>query len=133
MAKESYIKMLQRENAERIAALAAREAIIYVLINPVNNAIFYVGSTRISLTETLSRHLKTNKCSKEKRDIINQAKIKGLNIIIKEVNKCSANLQFETEIKWIHKLSKLHNLTNTIYDKKTQSLIFNKNYSNAKR
>lgn len=83
-----------------------RKAMIYVLINPFNNKVFYVGSTKITLEQTLARHMSTRGergVNAAKRAVIKKIVNRGRKPIIKCVQKCDATTQFRHERRWIWK------------------------------
>lgn len=93
-------------------------SIIYALVNPYTNNIFYVGSTKSSLPATLSRHLKISaKGANVKKNIeIKKILVSGKKPLIKELCRCKPKDQFKTEWEWINRLyDECHNLTNMVY------------------
>jgi hypothetical protein len=98
-----------------MSKLKERSAFVYILVNPINEKIFYVGSTRGNLSSALYRH-----CSPIGRRGANLRKIAvvksilktGQRPVIKSVETCPVDQQFEREKYWRLKLSEEHPLTN---------------------
>lgn len=90
---------------------------IYVLINPLNNKIFYVGSTYLSLSCTLRRHINNvNSQTPSKGKIIRKISAKGLKPIIKIIDRCRVNQRSGCERAWIEELSEKYKLVNAYFN-----------------
>lgn len=80
-----------------------RVAIVYALINPFNNRVFYIGSTRRGLQKRLREHISERYlcrgCS-DKNAIIRYIIDKGKIPIIKSLCKCPTSDQFRMEMKY---------------------------------
>jgi hypothetical protein len=92
-----------------------RKAVVYVLINPLNNKVFYVGSTRMTLSQTLARHMRSNvHQSIEKKKVIALIKGNGLKAIIKVVHECTVENQFKKEGHYRRFYARRYGLTNAV-------------------
>jgi hypothetical protein len=89
-------------------------AIIYALVNPIDDSIFYVGSTRGSLAAALRRHIRPNTriFNRDKAKVISAIQKKGKQPLIAELQRCLVSLQFEIEKTWRHRMAKKYWLTN---------------------
>jgi hypothetical protein len=101
----SKIDKKKRDNAKPVT--------IYVLKNPITKRVFYVGSTYLSLSYTLSRHInQINSQSASKGKIIRKLADKGKKPIIEAVDSCRVEHRHRVEAKWIEEMSKKHRIVN---------------------
>lgn len=91
-------------------------AVIYVLKHPRTKKIFYVGSTRKSLSGALRRHTHHRRptCRPGKGEVIRKLQQKNLTPLIEVIFTCPVEEQFKQEKKWIRKLRCKHKLTNIV-------------------
>lgn len=90
-------------------------ATIYVLKNPITKRVFYVGSTCLSLSHTLSRHISNvNSQSAGKGKIIRKLAEKGKEPLIEAIDSCSIKNRHMVESQWIVEMRKKHRLVNII-------------------
>ena len=94
--------------------LILRQAQIYKLVNPLNDKIFYVGSTRGPIKAALRRHISPNAkiYDSRKRDMVKSILSKGKEPLIVVVEKCPIDQQHEREKYWRYRLAKHNPLTN---------------------
>ena len=93
---------------------------IYKLINPIDNYVFYVGKTVMSLSKRLNAHIKDKEASKSKRETIDFILMNNLSPIIELIESHTFNNDYEErkallmEDFWIREYSKKYNLCNSL-------------------
>lgn len=82
---------------------------VYVLINPLNNKIFYIGSTRRGIERRLHGHIahcyQYGNIGKNK--VIRRILKRGKRPVIKSIAKCLVKNQFKREYFYIRNPSKI--------------------------
>ncbi len=114
---------------QRIKNIKDRKFYIYILKDPINLKIRYVGVTCTSLKSRLSQHIyDSKKKGTYKRNWINSLKKKNLKPIIEKIEECNYKNYQEREIFWI---SYYDNLTNT--DKGGNGVVLNRKKESIKK
>lgn len=92
-------------------------AFVYVLVNPIDKKVFYIGSTKGSINQTFKRHISKRGergCNVAKRMVVRQIAKKGLLPLIEVVKTCPVAKQFRAEVEYMRRMRRPRKLTNMV-------------------
>lgn len=96
---EKWLKYDERKRRQK--KLSGKSAAIYGIVNPIDNKLFYIGSTKTQLKVRLWHHIRYMRINQGKAKILKAILQENLTPVMIRLCKCPAEFQFIEERRWI--------------------------------